>query len=325
MLFAMAVAYPPLSPRTRRRLRAATTVVVLAVATVAVLARPDGSGPGTHTGAVAATVNSVTRARCTDAAPEIELRCVTITVRANGRDLTLPETAEEPSVHVGDAVFIDPATPRVVGHRPVHVPGLLVLAAVALVVVAWWRGLGALGAIGVLVLLARFYVMPAIEDGRSVAVVGAAGGWMAIVALAVLLHGVDARSAVAVISATLAIAVGAAVVGVAGGDALLGAGALLAASAGALHVAVRQVEATWDVSTERGYTAVVIGGLRRGRRALAETSTIVAAVLAGIAVPLLATSPSDTDLVRGAIALLVLASVVPITTVLAASVVIAER
>src|SRR5438309_12032408 len=112
MMLAMTVAYPPLSPRTRRRVRALTAVVLIGVTVAALVLRPDGSGARAHADGTAATVTSVTVGPCTDTAPEAGVRCTRVSVHLRGREVTLDETAADPVVHAGDAVVVDVATSR---------------------------------------------------------------------------------------------------------------------------------------------------------------------------------------------------------------------
>jgi uncharacterized membrane protein len=194
-------------PRTRRIL--AAIIVPLALATVAgmVLLWPreqpatvGGEQPVRRNG----TVTAVQPQPCTQ--PQSAGRqCGTVTVRLeDGPTVTarIPEGPGSPAVAADDRIVVVESAGEyaVLDHQRGR--GLLALVALfAAVIVAFgrWRGVAALGGLGVSFAILFLFVLPAIATGGpplAVAIVGAAAIMLAVLYLT---HGVSVRTSVAVL------------------------------------------------------------------------------------------------------------------------------
>jgi uncharacterized membrane protein len=258
-----------------------------------------------------------------------------------GDDVVLAHYADaEPGF---DYAYVDRA-------RGVPLLGLVALALVGIAAVARLRGARALAAVAAGVAVLTVFVLPALLDGGEPVLVALVGGGAIVVLVAVLRHGVGATAMLIALGSAGALAVVGAVawafvgithlVGLAVEDAgfvrlAMGdidlAGIVLAAvvlgAVGALvDVAGRQV-ATVTARPDDGFGALVRSG---GEHVAAATTTLVLAY-AGAALPVLlmltqaragvsdaATSEVvATELVRALVGVVGLATVVPITTLLA--------
>ena len=229
-----------------------------------------------------------------------------------------------------------------------------VVAAAALLVLARWRGLRLLVALvlsgGVLVLFA----VPALLDGAPPGGVAAVAGALVATALVLVGRGLDVRHLTALTGTLLALAAAAAIalaltdVTVTGGlrppvpqlvD-LLVVGMVVGATGALVDLATRLVDATWDLrdtNPDSRWFGITRAGMRRGRAAYADVSATLVLAYAGVAVPLLTILVADqsllevlqreelaAELVRAIAGVAALATVVPLTAAVAATVIVLE-
>jgi uncharacterized membrane protein len=145
-------------------------------------------------------------------------RCGTVTVRVVGQlvETALPDGPGAPTVEPGDdvvvLVLVDAEDPTLTGYTIVdHQRGfpllwLAVLAAVAIVGFARWRGLAALVGLGVSFTVLLFFILPAIMAGRPPLLVAVAGAAAIMFAVLYLTHGVSVRTSVAVLGTLVSLA-----------------------------------------------------------------------------------------------------------------------
>lgn len=316
--------YPPFTGRATAVVGALVVVVLAALVAGAVVLWPDGSGPrlapaGTPADA---TVERVRTGACLDTDPAAGIDCTRIEARLDGGGLValdeLPASAAE-DLAPGDEVVVrrqgsGAGVSYELAGRQRSGP-LAVLAAVALLLLAAlarWRGVRialALAAVGG-VLIA--FAVPAVLDGADATAVGIVAGGAIATVMIVAAAGFGTRPATAVVGAILGVAAAGAasqvVVEVAaladlGSSApslqfddatvplagLLVAGAVVGAAGAVAALALRLVDATWDLrdlEPAAGWLGVARAGARRGREALASMAGTLAVAYAGAALPL---------------------------------------
>ncbi|HEX2039903.1 MAG TPA: YibE/F family protein [Acidimicrobiales bacterium] len=260
---------------------------------------------------------------------DTEARCFDVVVRLSQG----PDQGEQVAVEVGQgtqAPRLREGAPVVLGRapgaestadyyfadhqrdRPLLLLGALF--AVAVVVLGRWRGLAALGALAVSLLVIVFFVLPAILDGRSplaVAVVGAAA--VMFVAL-YLTHGVTAQTTTAVLGTLVSLALTAVLAAVfVGASRFTGLASeeanFLQAAAGQVNVrglllggivigslgvlddvTVTQASAVWQLhraDPSQSARALYRSALRIGRDHIGSTVNTLVLAYAGASLPLL--------------------------------------
>ncbi|MBP2473201.1 putative membrane protein [Crossiella equi] len=191
---------------------------------------------------------------------------------------------------------------------------LALVFAIAVLALSRWRGLAALGALGLCLLGLTEFVMPAIIHGQNPLLVAVVGGTVIMVAALFLTHGFTARTAVAVLGTAAGLTLtgvlgwvsldlagitglGSDNVGFLSGylqgvdlQGLLLAGLVIGALGVLDDVTVTQATVVWELAaadpsaTRRGLFAA---GLRVGRAHVASTVNTLVLAYAGVALPLL--------------------------------------
>jgi uncharacterized membrane protein len=361
---------------TKRLLVTVVSLIAVAVAVGAIALWPStlhASSVRDASGATAryeAKVVSVTHAECVDAAGA---SCTSATVELlagpdDGSRVRLPETADDASARLtsGDRIVVahDPdagaGLEYAFAERDHRLPlaALAIALVIAVVALARTRGLRALAAVLLALVIVAVFVVPAIVDGREPLAVALVGGAAITLALIYGVRGIDRASSVAVIGAVSGLAaVGAlawvferatrlsASIGDLGvvhvGSAslhldglllagiVLGAVGVVADAAGREALAVQDVRAAAAGASRR---AVWREAARDSRTRIASTATTLALAYAGASLPALllltqaergVSDALNADAVAGAIALAVIGtfgavSAIPITTALAA-------
>ena len=324
--------------RTRRPLRVALGLVVLAVLLGLGLLRPDGSRPDVPGGGPTSDgrVVAVRTEACPDTAPEARITCTTAEVRLEGGSLV--DATAEVDAAPGDRVVVETgaAGPVVVAYDR-EGPSLVLAAGGLLVLLAVARlaGLRAAIALGAAAVIVAAWGVPAALDGRSAVGVAAVVGAAVALALTVVVRS-DAAAEVAALASTV-IAAGGAVAYEAVDSLLFTAppahvgGAAVVGAAAAL-VAVASVDATWSldgVSPDAGWRGIA----RAGRRGVAEAAARITAAVAVLVVATAAlrldpfeidAEPLAAPLAWLVTALLVVPLAAPVATSLAAWVAVRE-
>ncbi|MFD7653460.1 YibE/F family protein [Actinosynnema sp. NPDC059797] len=327
----------PASRRVRTLLLVLLLPLVLATAVGAVVLYPFGHEQATGAEAGIAQVpvlGDVTAVAAGGCGPDADQPgasgCVLVTVRmtdgaAAGRDMRIPvpDQPGTPSFAVGDAVVLsygggdpyDSSSYQLADFQrgvPLLLLGLLFAAAVLLL--GRWRGLAALGALALSLVVLVVFVLPAILAGESPPLVAVVGAGLIMFVVLYLTHGVSARTSTAVLGtlASLALigvlgAVFSAFAKLTGLDqdtaslvALLGhgidaRGLLLAGTIiGALgvldDVTVTQTSAVWELRRANpalGFRELYAAGSRIGRDHLSSVVNTLVMAYAGTALPLL--------------------------------------
>lgn len=328
----------PASPRVRRLLLAALAPFVVLTLAGLVLLWPDETpkareGLGVAQETVRGTVVDVVSAPCDTGVDEPPAagapQCADATVRLTsgdekGAEVSIVLPTGEGSLRLRDGMKlvlgVEPSAPVELRYRvldiqrtrPMLVLGLLFAAAV--VGLARWRGVAALGGLAVSLLVLVKFVLPAFLTGASplpVAVVGAA----AIMFVAVFLaHGVTARTSVAVLGTLVSlvltgllaaafVAAGhftglateeatflSAVYGDVDVHGLLLAGIIIGSLGVLDDVTVTQASAVWELrraNPDLAPRALYASGLRIGRDHIASTVNTLVLAYAGASLPLL--------------------------------------
>ncbi|WP_432948536.1 YibE/F family protein [Kribbella sp. CA-253562] len=225
-------------------------------------------------------------------------------------------------IDVGDKVLlgVDAKAPiserfQYVDHdrgRPLMV--LAALFAVAVVVLSRWRGLAALGALGVTAVTLTQFILPAILKGSNPLLVAVVGGSVIMVIALYLTHGINAQSSVALAGTIASLGLTAflgwafvkfsALSGIASEGAsvvkayvpdldlagLLVAGIVIGALGVLDDVTVTQASAVWELSAANpaASRASLFGaGLRIGRAHVASVVNTLVLAYAGAALPIL--------------------------------------
>ncbi|MFT7838658.1 YibE/F family protein [Saccharothrix sp. BKS2] len=327
----------PASRRVRKLLLVLLLPLVLATAVGAVLLHPFGRDQPTGAEAgitqvpVRGDVTAVAQGGCgPDTGQPGATGCVLVTVRmtdgaAAGRDVRVPvpDQPGTPSFAVGDAVVLsygggdpnDNSSYQLADFQrgvPLLLLGLLFAAAVLLL--GRWRGLAALGALALSLVVLVVFVLPAILAGESPLAVAVVGAGLIMFVVLYLTHGVSARTSTAVLGTLASLAL----IGVLGAAfsafskltgldqdsanlvALLGhgidtRGLLLAGTIiGALgvldDVTVTQTSAVWELRRANpalGFGELYAAGSRIGRDHLSSVVNTLVMAYAGTALPLL--------------------------------------
>ncbi|GAA4036277.1 hypothetical protein GCM10022247_72500 [Allokutzneria multivorans] len=260
-------------------------------------------------------------------------QCLSLSVKlmdgpASERTITIPGTPIEPSTPrfaVGDEVVLayagkgsDPfsgASYQVVDfQRGLPLTVLAVLFALAVLVLARWRGLAALGALALSFLLLVFFALPSMlagEDPLTVAVV--TGGLIMFVAM-YLTHGITARTSVAVLGILGSLGLigllgwlfsamskltgldedTANLIGILGHEidarGLLMAGIVIGALGVLDDVTVTQASAVWELRLANpalGWRKLYAAGLRIGRDHVGSAVNTLFMAYAGAALPMM--------------------------------------
>lgn len=361
-----AVDHPPVTTRTRRLL--AVLLVPLLAAAVAGAAAwwPDGSGdrPGAVGRPADATVVAVREITCADTSPEAGIDCIRLEVLLDGGGRVAVEELDGTEVRpptVGDEVVV--ARVRSGSDIRYELEGLerstplgvaAIVAAVALLMVARWRGLRLLAALALTAIVLVAFAIPALLDGAPPGGVAAVAGAAVATALVLAGRGIDARHLTALIGSLLGVAAAAGITVVLTGSAdlagldrralplddLLVVGMVVGATGALVDLAVRLVDATWDLrdtDVSAGWFGIARAGIRRARDTYTSAAATLTVAYAGVALPVLLTLLSDrtlvgsleteelaVEVVRGAVGVLALGSVVPLTATVAAAVIVLE-
>ncbi len=318
------------TPRASRRvslaLAAVVGAIVLATGIGAAALWPQGD---TLRGSVELDAEGVTRDVVT--VEEVDGPTVVVSVDDTGELVTL-EQLPYPSfeIYPGDrvSVYVLPTGQMIFSDFERSSPILwLAIAYVALVVViARWRGLGALlglvGAFGVI----AFFTVPALFSGSDPLWVAMVTGSGALFALLYLAHGVNARTSTAYLGTLAGLSMTAALaawavpnshlVGMADEDAqtlsfydsdlslsgLVLAGIVIAGLGILNDVTITQASAVWELRAARpdaGRWTLFASGMRIGRDHIASTVYTIAFAYAGAALPtLMLLSIYDAELLR---------------------------
>jgi uncharacterized membrane protein len=334
---------------------------------------PDLSQFGFAADVVSAEVSEIAEGPCSFAE---ELSCRRVTFRLlEGPDagtITVEEwelVASSPVFEIGDRILLNvipeaPALERYQFADRERRPLLAVVAALfllAVVVLARWRGVAALGALVVSLWALLGFIVPAILTGRPPELVAATGGSLIALAALYLTHGWRPLTHVATIGTfaalTLTVLLSAAVTrladlsGFVSEEAsfillletvdlrgLLLAGMVLGALGALDDVTVTQASAVWEISQANpglGRGGLIAAGLRVGRDHVAASVNTLLLAYAGAALPLLllfalsglplsVVANSEVvavEIIRTLVGSIGLVSAVPITTWLAALVV----
>lgn len=317
--------HPPFTGRATRVVGALVVVLLAALVTGAAVLWPDGSGPrlapaGTPADA---TLERVRTGACLDTDPAADIDCTRIEARLDSGGLValdeLPASAAE-DLAPGDEVVVrrhgsgaDVSYELAGRQRSWPLATLGGAAFLLLAAFARWRGVRlalALAASGG-VLIA--FAVPAVLDGADATAVGVVAGGLIASVVVVATAGPGTRPATAVVGAILGVAAAGAtsqvVVEVAaladlGSSApflqfddatvplagLLVAGAVVGAAGAVAALALRLVDATWelrDLEPGAGWLGVARAGARRGREALTSTAGALAVAYAGAALPII--------------------------------------
>lgn len=336
--------------RVARRVRLVVACVLLpliATATaIVVLLWPAGKSVGAEAIRQARASGTITELRVCSMAPT---ECSIATVRVEdgpgeGADVeAIVSTSSGVRVSTGDSVMMihRPERPTVYERYEVAEPdrslslGLLALVfAAAVILLSRWRGVAALAGLAVCLGGLVLFVLPAIVEGHDPLLVAVSGGSLMTVIALFLTHGLNARTAIAVVG-TVA---GLALTGVIGWLALrltavtgLGSdnvgflsgyldgidlqGLLLAAfMIGALgvldDVTITQAAVVWELSAadpKASRSSLFAAALRVGQAHVASTANTLVLAYAGAALPLLllfaaAGLPGDHVVSTGAVA-----------------------
>jgi uncharacterized membrane protein len=325
----------PVRPAGRRvRILIAALLVPCALATLVglVLLWPSGGPPATaHPSSQELVRAQVTATRATDCSPGSgDGGCVALVVHMAdgprpGRDLVqvVPVEPGTPRFAVGDQVVLgwSGAEPDDAGsyqvmdfQRDAPLAWLAGLFAAAVLVLGRWRGLAALGALGLSFVVLLFFVVPAILAGRDPLAVAVVGSCLIMFAVLYLTHGPSARTSTAVLGTLLSLAlIGALGAGFsaaaqltglddqtsnliatlgAGVDArgLLLAGVVIGALGVLDDVTVTQTSAVWELRhANPGLSArgLFTAAMRIGRDHVASAVNTLVLAYAGAALPLL--------------------------------------
>ena len=366
--------HPVVKTRTRRVLAVLTGLVLIAVIVGMTLLATGGhrqlelSPPRPR---VAATVVSVRYEACPESAPSDRVVCASGTLRLpSGQRAPITEVpvSMAPDVAPGDHVLVTAAPGGgydLVAFRdrgPILL-GAAIAAVVALLIAGGLRGLRAAAALAFAGAVTIGFAVPVVLNGRSATAVAGVSAVAIAAALIAVLHGIDARARIAFLasSAALAGAVGAGNVLRKGAhlaglpnavpsylhvlhgrlptDGLLLGGMVIGATGAIVDLAVRQVDATWDLrDAPASWWGVTIAGMRRGQAAMGGMATALVLAYIGAALPtiVLFTSGGDgasrtvrgetiaVELARAALGTIALAVVIPLTAAVAAFVVVRE-
>ena len=366
--------HPVVKARTRRVLAVLTALILLVVIVGMTSLAVGGhrqlelSPPGPK---VTATVVAVRYEACPESAPDDRVICASGSLRlANGQRVPIAQVPASmaPNVAPGDHVLASIAPGGGYDIVAFRDRGQLLLGAaivtmLALLIAGGLRGLRAAGALAFAGAITIGFAVPAVLNGRSATEVAGVSALAIAAALLAVLHGVDARARVAYLGSSAAIAAavllgevlrkGANLAGLSDAvpsylhvlhgrlpaDGLLLAGIVIGATGAIADVAIRQVDATWDLrGAPSSWRGVTIAGMRRGQTAVSGMVTALALAYVGAALPaiVLFTSGGDSasrtvrgetiavELARAAVGAIALAAVVPLTAAIAALVVVRE-
>jgi uncharacterized membrane protein len=318
----------------RVRLLIAALLVPCAVATLVglVLLWPTGGPqPTTETARQQAIAAEVTAAQATDCTQGSgDGGCVALVVRMEdgplpGRDLVqiVPLEPGTPEFAVGDDVVLafsgadatDPGSYQIIDfQRGGSLLWLAAAFAAAVLLLGRWRGLAALGALGLSFAVLLLFVLPAILAGRDPLAVAVVGSCVIMFAVLYLTHGPSARTSTAVLGTLVSLALigvlgavfsaGAQLTGLddqtstliatlgTGVDArgLLLAGVVIGALGVLDDVTVTQSSAVWELrraNPDLGAAALFASAMRIGRDHVAAAVNTLVLAYAGAALPLL--------------------------------------
>jgi len=306
-------------------------VVLTAVATVLlwpseIRRSPTALGPPTEL--VDATITRIDSALCQNgnlaAGSCITLYADVTSGPDDGQEvvLTLPEGPGQPSLHDRDKIVLGRSADPVgqVAYyfsdfqRRSGLAAIAAVFAVFVVLVARWRGLGALIGLGITYAVVTQFMLPAILDGRSPVAVSLSGGAIIVLLVLYVAHGLNARTTTAVVGTLMSLClVGALAVlavditnitGLSSEEAtyvqsfagtvnikgLLLGGMVLGALGVLNDMTVTQASAVWEIhraSPGRSRRALYRSGMRVGRDHIASTVYTLVLAYTGAALPLL--------------------------------------
>lgn len=327
---------PPAGPHVRRLVLAVLIPLVLATIAGLIVLWPDGEPPsiqaGVRTDGTILSVEPCEDVVDTPPTPEGEdtaAECLQARVRVDaGPDegaetvVPLPFGVGAPEFQDGDAVVLSalPDAPLETRYevldfqRDVPLLWLAGLFAVAVVVLSGWKGLAALGGLGVSMVVLLVFVLPALLTGESPLPVAVVGASLIMIVTLYLAHGVSIRTSVALIGTLVSLAL----TGVLGslftslasftglsGEAssylgtvnadidlrgLLLAGLVIGALGVLDDVTVTQSAAVWELAAadpSSSRRSLLGAGLRIGREHVAATVNTLVLAYVGAALPLL--------------------------------------
>ncbi len=321
-------------PASRRvRLLIAALLVPCALATLAGVALLWPAGqlptPALSTQPVHAEVTETRTAECSPSSGDSN-RCLTLVLRMadgpmGGHDVVKVEPVQpgSPQVAVGAGVVlgwsgndpVDPASYRIVdAQRGSSLVWLAVAFAFAVLLLGRWRGLAALAALALSLVVLLVFVLPSILAGNDPLAVTVVGACLIMFAVLFLTHGMSARTSTAVLGALLSLALigilGAAFTAAAeltgldvrnsdligsvetGVDArgLLLAGVVIGALGVLADLTMTQTSAVWELrrtNPQLGWVALFGAALRTGRDHVASAVNTLVLAYAGVSLPLL--------------------------------------
>ncbi|GAA0953381.1 YibE/F family protein [Kribbella koreensis] len=266
------------------------------------------------------------------ACPETPADCDEATVKlrsAPGADKGLEVPVEVPKgknaaveIKVGDRIILGVQKGAAIADRYQYVDHdrsvpliwLAVIFAIAVIALSRWRGVAALGALGITALTLTQFILPAILKGSNPLLVAVVGGSVIMVIALYLTHGINAQSSVALagtiasLGLTALLGWGFVKVSAFSGLASEGASAVKAyvpgldltgllvagiviGSLGVLDdVTVTQASAVWELSAANpaaGRASLIGAGLRIGRAHVASVVNTLVLAYAGAALPIL--------------------------------------
>ncbi|MBB5791939.1 YibE/F family protein [Jiangella mangrovi] len=327
---------PPAGPHVRNLVLAVLIPLILATIAGLVVLWPSGETPsieaGVRTDGTILAVEPCEDVVDTPPTPEGEDtagECLQARVRVDaGPDegietiVPLPFGLGAPEFHEGDEVVLSalPDAPLESRYevldfqRSVPLLWLAGLFAVAVVVLSGWKGLAALGGLGVTMVVLLVFVLPALLTGESPLPVAVVGASLIMIVTLYLAHGLSIRTSVALIGTLVSLALTgllgslftsvAHFTGLAGEAAsylgtvnteidlrgLLLAGLVIGALGVLDDVTVTQSAAVWELAAadpSSSRRSLLAAGLRIGREHVAATVNTLVLAYVGAALPLL--------------------------------------
>ncbi|MGW5054622.1 YibE/F family protein [Actinokineospora sp. NPDC004072] len=321
----------PASTRVRKLLALLLAPFALASLVGLVLLFPSGDAPTTNTAGLTPVDGTITAAQAGPCSAGGEgTECLTLTVEltegpAAGSDIrtTVPLEPSTPRFAVGDGVVLAYNGGEPLSGQSYQVVDfqrgfpLVVLAAgfaLAVIALARWKGVAALGALGVSIGVLVVFVLPAIVRGENPLLVGITAAGVIMFAVLYLTHGFSARTSTAVLGTMVSLALigalsalfsafaaltgldeeTATLVGVLDREidtrGLLLAGIVIGALGVLDDVTVTQTSAVWELRAANpslGWRDLYAAGLRIGRDHVASAVNTLVMAYAGAALPLL--------------------------------------
>jgi uncharacterized membrane protein len=320
---------PSWADRVRLILAGAVGLAVVATLVAAALLWPPHPHPATppslaqKVNPIAGTVDSIRTYDCNLGSPCQTAQVLVHSGPDKGQDVAVDRLGQAgtPDLSVGDRVLlvrgVGPNGTAAYGfydfQRSRSLAVLALLFAVVVVAVGRWRGLGALVGLGMTWLVMVRFILPGILEGRDPVAVSLVGSAMIVLVVLFVAHGVNARTATAVLG-TLASLLAVELIAhfAVHGTALSGLGneetgflqgfvanvrvqglllgGIVIGSIGVLNdVTVTQASAIWEIheaNPTRGRYELYKSGMRVGRDHIASTVYTLVLAYAGAALPI---------------------------------------